>query len=283
MKILLVPTDFSPVSENALSYAIVMAKVLKAKITLLHAYHTFPVDPGLLIQRDKEDLELFEKAAKLKLKAICEEIEKTTSCKCDFINIAGLAKDVIVSQAKEKKPVLLIIGTENRIAIDQFVFGTITGKVIKETECTLFVIPENAKYHPPKKIVFAMDYHDSDLRNISFILKFARKFRSAVDIVHVVSADENVKFEEIFFNDFKKEVKNRRTKINFELIKGEKVITELEKYINEEAIDVLSIAKTGKDFFDRLFTGSVSQKVFYNIRIPLLIFKAEDNLGDVFE
>jgi nucleotide-binding universal stress UspA family protein len=279
---LLVPTDFSPSSKNALSYAIALSKVLNAKITLLHVYHTVPIDPVFLVQRYKEGMEIFKKEAEIKLKGICEKVKETTSCKCDFINIAGLAKDVIVSQANKTNPELLIMGTENRIAIDKLIFGTITGKVIRETECTLLVIPENIKYQPPKKIAFAMDYHDSDIRDISFIMKLAKKFRSVVDVIHVVSDDENVKFEENFFNDFKKEVRKDHPKTNFNLLEGENIITILEKYIDKEAIDVIAIAKTEKDFFDRIFTGSVSQKMFYKTQIPLLIFKAQDSPVDLY-
>src|SRR5271154_5938077 len=37
IKKILVPTDFSPIADNALSYAVALAKNLKAKMTLFHS------------------------------------------------------------------------------------------------------------------------------------------------------------------------------------------------------------------------------------------------------
>jgi nucleotide-binding universal stress UspA family protein len=284
MKTLLVPTDFSAISRNAISYAMVLAKKLDAKITLLHAHYVFPVDPGYISKRNKEEVEIFRKKAEIKIKAQCEEIEDISSCKCDFILSDGLPVDVIVSYAHKTKPDLLIIGTEDHILINQLMFGTITGKVIKETDCTLLVIPEKAQYKPPKKIAFAMDYHDSDIEDILYVTELAQKFKSEIHIIHVVSDDENEKFEENFFDDFKQEVKEaiHRKEITFRLIKGENIITELEEYTSRESIDILAVVKTGKTFLERIFIGSVSQKLFHYTNIPLLIFEAKDIPGDLF-
>ena len=38
MKIIIVPTDFSPVSENAVRYAVNMAKEIGTSVTLVHVY-----------------------------------------------------------------------------------------------------------------------------------------------------------------------------------------------------------------------------------------------------
>lgn len=284
MKTLLVPTNFSSISNDTLPYATALAKKLNAKITLLHAYHTFPSDPGFLIKKHKEEVELIRKKAEIKLKGLCEKVESTSSCKCEFINAEGLTKDIIAKYANETKPDLLIIGTENLIYIDRVLFGTVTGKVMEIVNCTLLIVPEDAPYKPPKKIAFAMDYHDSDIEEILFISKLAQKFKAEIHIIHVVSDDKDVKYEKSFFEDFKGEVKNavHRKKIIFKLIKEENIITGLEEYVDKEAIDILALAKTGKTFMERLFIGSVSQKLFNHTHIPLLIFKAEDKPNDLF-
>lgn len=278
MKTLLVPTNFSITSKNAISYAMVLAEKLSAKITLIHANYIFPIDPGYISKRNIEEVEIFRKEAEIKLKAQCEEIEDTSSCKCDFILSDGLPIDVIVNYVHSIKPDLLIMGTENHILINKLLLGTITGKVIKETNCTLLIVPEKAQYKPPKKIAFAMDYHDSDIEDLLFINDLAQKFKSELHIIHVASDDKNVKFEENYFENFKQEVKEaiHRKKIIFKLIKGENIITELEEYASKESIDVLSVAKTGKKFLERIFIGSVSQKLFYYTNIPLLLFEAKD-------
>jgi len=284
MKTLLVPTNFTDVSKNALDYAIALAAKLKTKITLLHAYHPFLADPGHLTERYKEELDIFRQEAEIKLDRRCTEVNKTSSHRCDFVNIEGLAKDIIVSYANESQPDLLVIGTESLSPLDRIVFGTVTGKVLKEANCDLLVIPEKAAYKPPKKMAFAMDYHDNDLEEIKLLMQLSKKFKSEIHIIHVVEDDENIKFEQSFFEDFQREVKQEITggKIAFTLIKGKDTAKAIEKFINEHGIDLLAVSKTRKNILERLFSGSVSKKLFYHTHIPLLIFQAEDKSENQF-
>lgn len=280
MKTLLVPVNFTPISKNAVMHAVNMSKKLGAKVVLLHAYHAFPVDvdPGLLVKEFKDEITLLEQVYKIKLEALCEEINSISPCKCEYVIIPGLAKDVIVSYANEIKPELLVIGTENFGPFERMIYGTITGKVIKEADCTILVIPEGVQYTTPKKIAFAIDYHDSDLKEIKLLEKLADKFNAETHIVHVVTELENDDFEVTYFiktiNEIKLNIHNDN--IIFKLINGENITEELEEYVKEENIDILAVAKTKKSFIERLFSEAISQQLFYHTKMPLLIFEAED-------
>ena len=284
MKTLLVPTDFSPISKNAIAYAVGLTEKLDAKITLLHAYHLFPInlDASVMIKEFNDEVELYKRVSEVQLKELSEEIKRTTTCKCDYVNFQGLAKDVIVEYANEIKPDLLVIGTENLMPIERLVYGTITGKVIKDVECTVLVIPESVKYTTPKKIAFAIDYHDSDLDEIQFVEQLAKKLKAVTHIVHVISDEEDEAFEGDYFIKTEIEIKKNVSKNNtiFRLIKGENITQELNKYVKDKHIDIYSVAKTKKTFLERLFSGSVSQKLFYSTNIPLLIFNAKDTAED---
>lgn len=284
MKTLLVPTDFSPISKNALAYAVGLAEKLDAKITLLHAYHLFPIniDANVMIKEFNDEVELYKRVSEVQLKELSKDIEQTTTCKCDYVSFQGLAKDVIVEYANEIKPDLLVIGTENLMPIERLIYGTVTGKVIKDVECTVMVIPESVKYTTPKKIAFAMDYHDSDVDEIRFVEELAKKFKSETHIIHVISNEEDEAFEEDYFIKTEIRIKKNVSKNHtvFRLIKGDTITKELKKYIAEKHIDVLSVAKTKKSFLEQLFSTSVSQKMFYSTNIPLLIFKATDTTED---
>ena len=201
MKTLLVPTNFLETSKNALTYATVLSHKLKAEIRLLHAYQTVLINPGYLGERQKEETMLFKKDSEKQLKAFCSKIKETASCKCTTVTRPGFAKDVITDYANEIKPDLMIMGTESLGPIDRIVFGTVTGKVIKEPQCPLLIVPSATPYKAPEKIAFAMDYHDSDLEEIRFLVELARKFKAEVHIIHVVSENENDRFETNYFED----------------------------------------------------------------------------------
>lgn len=280
MDTLLVPIDFTSTSKNALLYAIGMAEKLDAKIILLNAYHPYPLEPNsnLLLKEFKNEAKVFQQVSEKKLEAFCEEITSTSTCKFELISIPGLAKDVIVSYANEKKTDLLVIGTENFSPFKRMIYGTITGKVIKDADCTILVVPDEVQYTTPKKIAFAIDYHDSDLKEVQFIEKLANKFNSETHIIHVVTEPENKNFEVAYFKKTINEIKLNIPKNNtiFKLINGDNITLELEEYVKKEDIDILAVAKTKKTFMERLFSGDTTQQLFYHTKMPMLIFEAED-------
>jgi nucleotide-binding universal stress UspA family protein len=56
MKTILVPTDFTEVSKNALEYVIEMVKVMPAKIVLFHAYHVPIVATDAIVVPSLDDV-----------------------------------------------------------------------------------------------------------------------------------------------------------------------------------------------------------------------------------
>lgn len=282
IKTLLIPTDFSETGTNSLAYATALAKTLKADMRLIHAYHPFVPDNDEFGVRYKDELDQFKKESDVELARICNEIKESFDGQCEFASIQGLARDVIVEQVEETKPDLLVIGTENLNPFNRIVFGTVTGKVLKEANCNFLVVPENAAYQPPQKIAFAMDYHDSDMEEIKFLAKMSSGFGSELHVIHVVSDDEFVHYRENYFDEFTKEIERTipENRLIFELIKGDDVSDTIDKYVEENRINLLAVAKTRKNFVERLFTNSVSQKLFYHTHIPLLIFQAKDRPND---
>lgn len=277
MKTILVPTDFTPVSDNALNYAIALAKKLRAKITLIHAYNVFPFEMSTSGKELEKHAEIIAREAEERLIELCWGIEENSHCPCEYINSEGLAADVVSAYVGKLMPEMLVIGTENRSAVDKFLFGTITGDVLKEVKSKLWVVPEDTPFKPPRKMAFAVDYHTSDLDDIRFMVKLARKFKAEIHIIHIVTSDEDLDFEKSFFQDFKSDITGQFEDQNFilRLLKGKNIVEELEDYIEVEDIDVLAVARTQRNAIEKLFYESVSEKLFRNIKTPLLIFHAE--------
>jgi len=98
MKTILVPTDFSSGSENALYYAIEMAKKTHAKIILFHATHLSASDylvPFDVLQLEHEKA---QKNSELKLKQELLKIAHSGNVECECID----AEEEIVSGIASK-------------------------------------------------------------------------------------------------------------------------------------------------------------------------------------
>ncbi len=186
LKNILVPVDFSNCSNNALNYAIELAHIFDAELTLLHCYviHLPVAEMTVDIQSDmafqyqknteKDFSYLKEKTPALK-KVKHKEIIKTS-----FIN------DGIVMTAKDIKAELIVMGAKgasNRI--DAF-FGSNTYTTIRKSKTPVLAIPDGIVFKPLTKILFAADFkHIDDLSQLDIIKTVAEQFKAKVQILHV--------------------------------------------------------------------------------------------------
>lgn len=279
MKNILVPTDFSGVSRNALSYARSFAKSSGAKITLVHAYHTIPAVPEIPSKRHKLELEELRINSEKKLKSACLEINETCEGMCSYVNQEGYATEIITDISERMNSDLLIMGTENINPIDKIIFGTITGKVLKKVRCPILVIPEETGTKPPEKMAFAIDYHENDIEDIRFMVPLANKLGAELHVLRVASKEEDLEYEDKLMTDFRNKVDHaiHDNRIVWNLLEGKNVVDQLEKYVSQMDIDLIAAAKTKLNPLLRAFFGSVTKKLFYHTHIPLLIFQAEDS------
>src|SRR6185369_14458566 len=101
MKTILIPTDFSSCAENAVRFAIQLAKKEKAKLVLHHSFQ-IPVAiaeiPYHVIQEEKETL---HKEADRKFKVLTLELKEAGLNSYSFNICEGIPADSIVSAAKK--------------------------------------------------------------------------------------------------------------------------------------------------------------------------------------
>ncbi len=278
MKNILVPLDFTDASENALAYAKSFAKALDAKVTLLHAYHTIPANPDFPSEGHQLELDERRTRAQQNLDSRCSDVNNE-GVECDYINEEGYARDSILAYADQSDPDLIIMGTESMSPFDKIIFGTITGKVLKKVSCPILVIPQEANYQELTRMAFAIDYHENDLEDIQFMIPLAQMFQAELHVIRVASDANNLEFEDKLMADFKHKVDQAigDNSIVWHLIKEGRVVDQLEKYVNDTGINLISAAKSRMSPFLQVLFGSVTRKLFYHTNIPLLIFHAEDS------
>ncbi len=132
---ILVPTDCSDLSKEALQYAIEFAKQFKAKLTLLMVTVSEPLtilnDYGYFSpELHHKILAETEKRSKTEL----ENFWKTLSnpeVDVDLVNIKGDPYTEIVRFAKEKSVDIIIMGTHGRTGLKHIFMGSVAEKVVR--------------------------------------------------------------------------------------------------------------------------------------------------------
>ena len=124
MKLLLVPTDFSPISDNATKFAMDMAKAMGAKIMLVNMYQipiSFSEVPLVTISLDQ-----LKKISEDKLTELKENIERITTGNVHVYtqSILGEVTEEVKKLCDTLHPFAVIMGTRGVTGLGRFFLGS---------------------------------------------------------------------------------------------------------------------------------------------------------------
>jgi len=138
---ILLPFDGSIHSVNAATYALDLAKLSEAHVTIINCY-----DEGQWVVSGISDSLI--KGIKSNRRKIAEKILKKaegifTGQGVDFEleTIAGLPGDVLTNQAKTKDYDLIIMGSHGHSDIAGLFLGSVTHKVLNTIYCPVLIVP----------------------------------------------------------------------------------------------------------------------------------------------
>jgi len=174
-KNILVPTDFSKVSDTSLNHAVKVAKTIGAEIVLLH-----------VINRPSE-----EEDTKMKLEIVKTNIRK----KYPDITVNTMVREGSIFEdigelAEELESELIIMGTHGRKGL-QFITGSRALRIVS-TSPTPFVVVQNRQIKPEgyDDIVVPLDLHSETKQKLHVVAEMAEYFESKVHLIIPHESDE---------------------------------------------------------------------------------------------
>ncbi|MDQ3198721.1 MAG: universal stress protein [Verrucomicrobiota bacterium] len=142
LKKILVPTDFSDPSENAIRYALCLAKHFDAEITLLTVMETKSIGGAVAVSALLADSAAERKAAKTKLRALSSLVQMEERPEIKTSIRTGVAAGEIVAEAKKLKTDLIVIATHGYTGWKHACLGSTAEHVVRTAPCPVFVVRE---------------------------------------------------------------------------------------------------------------------------------------------
>jgi nucleotide-binding universal stress UspA family protein len=270
MKTIIVPTDFSAVSNNAMSYAFGLAKETGSSILLFHAYQV-PVSmtdvPIVLIS--VEDL---QKNADNKMNDLKRtlEIEKAGAVKIYAETRLGDTVDELENICKNTHPFAVVMGTKGESGIERVFFGSTTLTAIKHLSCPVIVVPPGKKYSSIKKIGFACDFRQVvDTTPTRFIKDFVKEFNAELHVLNVDFRNSRSNAEtpeqSLLLHTMLEDLNPK-----YEFIEDENIEAGIEKFAQVNNLDlVITIPKKHK-LLEGLFRKSHTRELLFHSHLPIM-------------
>lgn len=287
---ILVPVDFSNYSMKACEFAFNLAKNENTEVILLHVYFT-PIYASSLPYGDifnyqigdEESVKTIIQKAHSDLNALSEKIKaKVTSG--DFPNIKyscilreGIPEEEILRYAKELHPIVIIMGTRGKNQKDIDLIGSVTAEVIDRSPTIVLAIPENTplkQFSEVKRIAFITNFDQRDLIAFDIFFNTWRSFNFSVSLIHLTDSKDT--WNEIKLAGIKEYFHKQypRLEIHYDVVMNNNLLKELDQYIKDNQIDIVTLTSYKRNIFARLFNPSIARKMIFHSDTPLLIINS---------
>lgn len=209
---ILVPTDFSPPSEEAIGFAAQFASDVRAKITLLHvieplptpdiAYHPLVLADDVVIANTERELKQLPTQKEMDPALFEPPIVRT-----------GVPFHEITTAAKTRQDDLIMIPTHGFTGVKRVLFGSTAERVVRHASCPVWVIRPAEKRTDAtlpgapasravetrtsfRRILVPVDFSDASKAALRYATRFAERFGSVLHLVYVVDTQKHLRLAE---------------------------------------------------------------------------------------
>ncbi len=269
MTTLLVPTDFSEIADNALKYAIAMAKEYQFDVKLYHVVQLSAPDFSHLANIDDFSNIVDEIKGKMQHKVNLLQ-EEYPGIPFSAEVESGLLLDCIHQQCSTHNPVAVVMGiTGSGVGIDKLI-GSNAIITMKHINYPLIVVPKDAVFKAIHRICLACDLKNVLTSTPLISIKaFTKLFSAKLDVLNVdyhnrhFTAETNTELENLEFI---------LADIDHELhfIEDENTQHAINDFIERNQTDLLIMIPKKHSFFENLFHKSITREMAYQSHIPVL-------------
>ncbi|MEP2771507.1 MAG: universal stress protein [Fulvivirga sp.] len=264
----IIPTDFSDCSINAIRYATHLLKRFRnVKITLLHTYTVRVAYSELAFTDETADDEISNEFELInQIIPELEEFEVTTHVeKNELLN-------TLPRLCREKEFDLVVMGTQGANSLEDEFLGTNTFAAINSSKCPVLVVPQNAELRDIRNIVLASDYQSIDSQILNPLKEINNVCGSAINILHISDKD---KIDELHAVHAKKlEQYLHKVQHHFHFFKSDDIENGILNFIDEHNSDLLCLIPRKHRFFQLMFGTSQSKKLIFHSQVPILALPA---------
>ncbi len=277
MRKVLIPTDFSDNSLNAIRYALELFKYERSDFFIIHAYadnvyesETFSDREAFTVIKEKVKAQTEDE-----LKKIIKKIKKWSpnpKHKYTTFSLFGTLIDEANEVVDSENIDVLVMGTKGETNDRNITFGSNTLQVMKYVKCPVLAVPVGCKPYPPNHVLFPTDFLlPFKKRELKLVSTIARSFVADINFLHVMNFD-NLSFRQ---EDHKALLEScmGKNKVLFHKIKGSSLTSAIDAFIEKHQIDLLVMVNSRHSFLEDYLYQSTIDKIGLHIKIPFLVLQ----------
>ena len=277
MKNILLPTDFSENSWNAIAYGLQFLKDYNCNFYLLNVNRlTNLIDEEIRYTPTLDVIEdVYIKPAKKELQRVLKRITTMLPAndKHHFYTLTdhNFFIESIRNHVEDKKIDMIVMGTKGASGLKEYITGSNTGAVITKVKCKTLVVPENAQYKNIKEIAFPTDFILSyNMQTLSPILDILDRTNASLRIPHIAKENEqlniNQRANKELLEDFLDNYKH-----SYHFLTNHNVEDAVQDFTESRHIDLMVMVAKNLNYFQQILFHTKVEKISYHTDIPFLV------------
>ncbi|RMH80976.1 MAG: universal stress protein [Acidobacteria bacterium] len=288
---LLVPVDFTEITNPLLRIAKTLGEAHKACIYLLHTispvlYLPYPESFGMSVV----DLELLaqlqrakEAEAKEKLKGLAKFLEPL---KVElFVEIGDPAESIL---EKEKLADLILMGSHRKGLVERILVGSTTEKVVKYTKKPVLIV-KGREPESFKNILVCYDFSEHAQRALDFTLDLFSPFNPKFTLLHIEETIELPLIEGLrdvvsqryreeklkHLDELRKNLTDRGFSTECIVYEAKSPAEGIRDFLkNRQDVDLVILGSRGLSGLKRVLLGTTSSELIKSLDLPMLIHRS---------
>lgn len=272
MKNILLPTDFSDNSRNAIIYALDLFRGQEVTFHFLNVQKPaeYTTDDLILASSEATIFEAVIHDNKTRLKSFVTEFKEayseekyTFEDSVDFDALTDAIKQIIAGKDID----LIIMGTNGATGASEVLFGSNTLKVIRKVDYPVLAIPEGYKFTKMDNVLFSThtckDLQDDKAKAFRDI---ADIFKPLLHILKIKTGEESTHNCDTCLLGILKTDKFKSYNV-----RGVPAPMAIDTFVQLVDVDMHAHFVERRSFLDRFIFGSETAKISYKTRKPLLL------------
>jgi len=284
-KRILVPTDFSPASDNAIDLANRLAGPFEAETHLLHVHNL--IDPPIVTPAEGSEAEstlpMSDEQTREALGESATRIDGPSAC---HLRRGSPPADAIIDAIDKHRCDLVIMGTSGSRGLRGLFVGSVAKAVIQRSPVPVMTTrAETGSASPPEKILVAYETLEDSLDAVRVAAEWASLFSAEVTLLHVMepaiqpgpyahstlSESQVDRFSARFQNVLAEVGREHLGAVAHEIaVIHAQAAPGIANYANEGAFGLVVLATHNRSKIARVLFGSVAERVTQIARTPVL-------------
>lgn len=271
MKTILAPTDFSPISLNAVAYAADLARSVNASLSLIYVcplpmvISEVPFPPQAVDDMMQAGMKQMEKLKKDIDTVQAKKLKINTEVRL------GMVLNEIKVFCEALRPHAVVMGSQGAGAVERFMFGSVTLSAIRNLSYPLIVVPPGGKFETINKIGLACDLKKvAKTFPIDQIKLLIQDFQAELYVIHVnIETEERYNPERMLESaDLQHMLEDLHPSYHF--LNNTGIDEGLTQFAERNDLDLLIVVPKKHNLIGKIFHKSHSKQLAMHSPVPIM-------------